>query len=572
VLYVAATPGSGGDGSRQNPFHDLGSAFRASEGDPIMALGKGTHTIAATFPESVTLWGACAEATHLVAGFEDDVTGTVTAHGGATVQLRNVHVRGPTPGLRVQGGASMDVRNVVVSGTGIAGVWVLDGSTFTARSLVVRDTEGHPTMGFGRALNVSGGSRAVVRTGAFERTQDIAVFAADPQSELVLEDVAIRDTRPNRLDDAFGRAVEVSLGASAVFERLAIESNHEYGLFVADADTHVTLQDSVVRGTRSRDSDGKAGRGLHVQKGARLEATRVLVDDNRELGVYASGDGGMLKLEDVAVVGTRRRPADDFGGRAIQIQWGAHLDARRVMMHDNESYGAFIATENASATFSDLSVLATGAQPALDRLFGRALELIEGAQVELTRARITGNRDVSIRASGADTKLTVQHLDIANTRPLKQRFGRGLEITGGAELRGSRVRVRDNLDIGIHARGGDVRLQHVTVERTGEAPCAGSSCRASGFGLTAVGGATVHVRTFRVARNALAGVLWERGSMLQLRDGRLSGHPIGVHSGVKGSEYRDSLIDVTFHDNEQNVDATMLPVPEPVAPGERTFE
>ncbi|MEM9194481.1 MAG: hypothetical protein AAGF12_35215, partial [Myxococcota bacterium] len=230
VIFVSTSaPAVGRDGTRERPFAGLGEAFSAASGGEIFALGKGRHSVAATFPEDTTLWGACTAETELVAAFVDDATGTISAHSGATVVVQNLSIFGAQPGFRVEERATLNVQDVIVSGSGLAGAFVLDG-TFVADGFVVRDSA--PRDGqFGRGLQVQGGGQAEVSRAVFERVRDIAVQVVDSESSAELSDVAIRGVRPDGAAD-LGRGVETGTGAALVLSRAVIEDVRDTGVFV----------------------------------------------------------------------------------------------------------------------------------------------------------------------------------------------------------------------------------------------------------------------------------------------------------------------------------------------------
>ena len=564
VIFISGRPGGGGSGTRDDPFHDLGDAFAAASGGEIFALGKGTHVINALFPEDTTFYGACTRDTIIEAGFADPYTGAMTSAEGATVELRDVTIRGPTPGILVSEASTFIADSIIIEGTGISALWVTVGSTFEGRDIVVRDTLGVAD-GFGRALTVDGGSATILR-GAFERTREIAVQAVGAGASLTLEDVAIRDTGPQSTDRAFGRAVEAWEDASVTLRRVAIESSLEYGVYIGGG-ASATIEDAVVRGIRSRASDGEAGRGLHVQDGGDLSARRVWVEDTRELGVYGSGTG-TLSLEDVVVRATRARASDGVGGRGIQVQWGVTLDATRVLVADNRDFGVFVAFDPTLARLTDVSLRGTDSD--MDGLFGRGLEVMGGAHAELTRVSVEDNHDIGVHIIDSSAMATDLVVRGTRARPPTSDGGRGLSIQAST-LTGTRLRILDCSEIGLYAaRGAEVTVADLGIERTARQACASTTCMADGrgFGLASVENATVRVSDFHIANNALVGVFLDAAGSVDLADGEVVGHPIGVHLGEGSTlDFATAVRSVSFDGNERNVDSMFLPLPDPAIGG-----
>lgn len=567
-IFVAGTPGTGGAGTRDDPFHDLGDAFAAATGAEVFVLGKGTHTIIGVFPESSTFVGACAAETHLVAGFDNEFTGVLTAVEGARLEVMNVHVRGPTPGLLADEASSIDAENVILEDTGISAIWMQGGSIFTGRNIVVRDTRGSPTMGFGRAVVGQTGGRVTITRGAFERTREIAAYAVDEGSALVLEDVAIRDTRPQATDDGFGRGVEISEGASGELRRVAVERNLGYGVFAGGATARVTIEDAVIRGQRSRVSDREGGRGLSAQEGAQLSATRVLVDDNRELGIYGAGVGGMVTLRDVVVRATLPRDADAAGGRGIQVQWGGSVDGERVLVDENQEFGVFL--YDATARLADVTVSRTFGSNIGEH--GRGIEAIDGATLDLARVAIDQNRDVGLFISGEGTTATLTDVLVARTQPeaITDFYGRGVSISRMAVVDGERVRVVDNRETGMFVGGAaTATFRDIHVLRTAEQACAETTCpdNRAGIGIVDLDMARVELSTFVIADNAFAGLFLGTGGTVAFSEGEIARHVVGVHVGTEELDFDTAFHDVAFVENDRNVDATVLPLPDTSPPG-----
>jgi hypothetical protein len=454
--------------------------------------------------------------------------------------------------------------SVIIEGTGIAGIWVTSGSTFEGRDIVVRDTVGLAD-GFGRALSIDGG-RATIRRGAFERSREIAVQAVGASASLTLEDVAIRGTGPQSTDDAFGRAVEAWEYATVTLRRVAIESSLEYGVY-AGLGASATIEDSLVRGIRSRVSDGETGRGLHVQDGGNLSARRVWIEDTREIGVYGSG-AGTLTLEDVVVRGTRGRASDEAGGRGVQVQWDVTLDATRVLVTDNRDFGFFVALDPTLARLTDVSVRGTG--PDMDGQFGRGIEVMGGARAELTRVFVEDNHDIGVHVVDSGASATDLLVRGTRARPVTEDRGRGLSIQAST-LTGARVRILDCTEIGLYAsRMADVTMDDLGIERTARQPCVSTTCAADGrgFGLASVEGATVRLTHFHIADNGLVGIFLDAAGSVDLADGEVVGHPIGVHLGEGSTlDFETAVRSVSFESNERNVDSMFLPLPDPAIGG-----
>jgi hypothetical protein len=133
-------------------------------------------------------------------------------------------------------------------------------------------------------------------------------------------------------------------------------------------------------------------------------------------------------------------------------------------------------------------------------------------------------------------------------------------------ITGSRIVVEDTLEIGINSiAGGAIDLSDVTVSNV-----AGSASsiaeRMDGHAVTAFG-ATTTLRRFRLSTAATCGLflaeLLGTAPSLDVESGLVEGAAIGACVQYDGYDLDRLMRDVTYRDNGVNLDATMLPVPEP---------
>jgi len=553
------------DGTPEHPFRNLDEAFAGAHGGEIFVMGKGRHGIDGVFPFDLKLWGACASETELIATHGDENAGTVTALDGATVEVRNVTILGPTPGLRVQGGAVLRAQDVLVTGAEFAGAVVLDG-TLEAHDIAVRDSALRDG-GWGRALTVAGGGSAEIERAVFERVYDMAVQIGEAGSSATLTEVAIADITPDEVS-RLGQGVEVVNGATATLSRTIVEAARDTGLYVDDGAT-VMATDLLVRGIRSG-PDGTFGRGVNVQSGGRLTGQRVAVDDCRELGVYAGNEGSRLELTDVVVRRTDGRERDDVGGRGVQIQWGAQATLERAVIAENLEHGLFVASEGTQVTAQDTVIEGTLSHPDM----GRGAEVLLGATLTLSRVRLEENHDVALFVTDGSTA-TLEDLAVVRTlpRPATGWYGRAINVQGeGASATGARVDLEGNTEIALFvAGGGSVSLSRArlayTVPQLCFTPCDDKS---GGIGLFTVDTARATLTDFSIEDNLLAGVVVQGESQAILTSGTIARHPVGLHAADPDRVLAE-MTDVSFADNQRNVDSTMLPIPDPQVPGEIDF-
>jgi hypothetical protein len=131
----------------------------------------------------------------------------------------------------------------------------------------------------------------------------------------------------------------------------------------------------------------------------------------------------------------------------------------------------------------------------------------------------------------------------------------------------ARAHIEASRGAGLIAFDTETRVTATDLRVVGTLPfdCEATGCPGAGFGV-ATRGATLDVERFVLEGNALAGAQVSRAGSLTLRDGVIADHPIGVN--VQDAPFDEGAIldAVELRDNERNLDAQMLPIPEPVMP------
>ncbi len=388
---------SGGDGSRASPFGTIAAALAAAGAGTIVALSKGSFDEAVVLSSGVSLRGACAAETRLTAAGSGSAVVEVTASGAA---LEGLTIAGADRiGLRVSGaGASVRVEDVVVDDVQTVGVAAVSGAGLTARSLVVRATRPAADGRFGHGLEVSSGATAVVSRAVVDANHAIAVFASDEGTSLKLTDAVVRGTRPRASDRQIGRGMNVQLAARVTASRVLLEDNTELGVFVTSEGTELALSDAVVRGTRSQQSNGRLGRGIGVYGGSRADLDRVVLDRNQEHGAFASDPGSRLVLRDALVRDTEPRDADRLVGRGVEVIMGAHAELTRVHLDRNREFGVLGAFEGTELVLTDVAVRDTEEGEEHGEL-GRGVSVELGVLATLTRVVLERNTQAGLYAS-----------------------------------------------------------------------------------------------------------------------------------------------------------------------------
>jgi hypothetical protein len=292
-------------------------------------------------------WGALVEARDCLLS-DNAETAVLSAYPGAMVSLERVRIVDTRP--RADGGGGLGI--AVVDGGGVravdcmlernAEVGVGASGDFTVVELVdviVRDTGSLPDGTHGRGLEVLGGASVRMEGGLLEGNGDGGVVAFDPGTVVDLVDVEIVDTAPS-VTGFYGRGIAVEAGARVRARGCQLRQNTDIGVYANGAGSSVELLDVLVQNTRNAPG-GSAGRGIVVQDGARVDATRCVLEGCGEIAVFAADPGSRVDLVQVDVVGTER-----WSGTAVAAgvvaQDLAEVVASEVRVEQTQGPGLFV--------------------------------------------------------------------------------------------------------------------------------------------------------------------------------------------------------------------------------------
>jgi uncharacterized membrane protein (UPF0136 family) len=388
----------------------------------------------------------------------------------------------------------------------------------------------------------------------------------DAGTVATLTDVVVRNTESNG-GGMLGNGIDVQHGARLEATRLLVEGNRNIGLYVANPGTEAVVADAIVRGTRSREVDGEGGRGVSVEEGARLEASRMMVDRNRESGLLAAIMDTQVFLTDVVIRDTEGIEADSSGGIGMLVPNRSRLEATRLLIERNREVGILAA--NAELLLTDVVVRETRPTAAAARIGGgRGIEVQAGARVEIQRMLIDANREVGANFVETGTEAVLADVVIRDTdaREGALDFGYGVDVQLGARLTGERLLIERATEIGLLAGNeATVALTDVTIGDVERSAC---DCPERGLGhaVAAVSG-SVSIQGFEIRDAATCGVFLSRGiglSTLPSVDatrGVVTRSEIGACVQVEDYDLTRLMREVSYLDNGANLETTRLPVP-----------
>ncbi|MBM4356255.1 MAG: hypothetical protein FJ109_21105, partial [Deltaproteobacteria bacterium] len=281
----------------------LGSVLadtHANPGEPAVAIG-------------VSVWFG-AEVQVSLSVVEENGTGNLAAlDPGSQLDVCQVSARNGLAfvdpeglrgaGIDVSGEGSATVSDSLLENNQGMGVWVHDdGSSVLLDGSVVRGTLAAVAEGTGFGLSASGGAGAHVVASLLVGNSNAGVLATEAGTELVVESSTVRDTVP-AVAEGVGRGLELNKGAKVSLSSSLVEGSTEVGVGVLDGGGDLSVDGCIIRDTL----DGpltKEGRGIDVGSGGKATISDSLVEGSVGTGVNVSQEGTELWLINSVVRGT----------------------------------------------------------------------------------------------------------------------------------------------------------------------------------------------------------------------------------------------------------------------------
>jgi hypothetical protein len=561
VWYVLAGAPAGGDGSISAPFGSIGTALGpASTGDTI-AIGKGRYDEALRIDRGVVLRGACASETTLTVTSSTTTSATIEARATG-VEIHDLTIAdSEIVGFRVTATGEAMLEGVVIDGATGAGLAAEASGSVVGRRVVVRNGRPLSDGTAGRGLNVHSGAAVTLTEAEIANNHDVGIFALGAGSTVTLDRVAVHDTLTQPADRRWGLGLLTQDGAAIEATACAIEDNRELAVGANENDARVSLTDCVVRRTMPRESDDEAGRALTLAGASSGSLTRVLIEDNHDVGIAAIR-GAALTVEDVVLSGVRAAPGNPELGRGVDFQLGASLRGRRFVVHDTVDGGFDAFDPDTLIELED--VVVRDVAPNVDGLFGRGISAELAAVVRMERVHVERVHAIALFASAATLELTDLTVRDVESEQARGRAGRALAAQDGATVALTRACFERTREVAIsaHHEGTRVDGEHVTIRDVRERACASDACadNPGGMGLGATDSAAIELSDFEVETAPLCGVQVAVGGSVDLHRGVIRG--CGIGACIQESDYDATRLqdDVTYVDNGTNLDTVELPV------------
>jgi hypothetical protein len=345
--------------------------------------------------------------------------------------------------LYVGDGATLNATRVVLDDNGRAGA-LSSGShalLMIADSVVSNPPMPMPVQLTTGLATTNAGSLTAARV-LVTRARGVGVISSGDMSSIGLTDVVIRDSVPTvDLGMQGGMGAQTAAGGILTATRVLVTDNTMFGLVSSGPDSLLSLQDSVVRRTHPL-PNARTGQGLQADGGGHLVATRVLIDDNRGAGVNAMQPDSTITLMDSVVRGTRSADAsnaDDIYARALNAEAGGVLEASRVLLDDNDEVGASATLAPSRLSLADSAIRASHGLSA--GFLGFGAQAVLGGHLELTRVLVAACRESGLIGAWSGSQILARDVIVADIAPSVRGFGMGVQLIGGARADADRLAI-----------------------------------------------------------------------------------------------------------------------------------
>jgi hypothetical protein len=443
TVFVDAAFVGTSDGTQSKPFTKIADAISAAPPGAIVAIAAGSYLGDLLVQgKAVRLWGVCPGKVEIV-GTGATFAALSINKAEAGVEVHDVAIRGPKDGVLTSGSkgtvmldrvwihdtndrgvdaegalgaTALTLSRSLVESTVWFGVYV-GGADVTIDASVVRGVQpkADGTRGLGLnavyEANFAKRSTVTVRGSLFEQNHDhgISVLGADA----VIEGSVVRGTQPVAKDKSAGRGIAVldhptvKQRGNLVLRGSIVENNYDIGVFAWGSE--VLIENSVVRRTLPRVSDGRGGRGVDIQfhpqtkEGTVATLRGALIDDSREVGIHIAGSS--VSAERVVVRNTQASSVSKIGGRGINAQPDGgiptNLSLKACVVEQSLEGGIVVIASN--ATLESLLVRDTAPRASDGRLGDGIAVISEGgaAKATVTRSRIANSARAGITSFGA---------------------------------------------------------------------------------------------------------------------------------------------------------------------------
>ena len=406
-------------------------------------------------------------------------SGITTDSAGASVSLRRVVVAATRPaaatqlwgvGVQIAAAATVQADQLRLAANRRNGLRIVVGGIADVRAALIHDTVSqlHDNK-YGEGIRLGTGSTLDLTLSRVANNIRAGIAVVDADSKLTADQCLVDHTVGGSLNPTTGYGAYVTDGASAALVRSRFAQDEYCGLLVSSGGATAVLRDIVIDHILPRPGALDYGRGLAVQDGATVDATRLRIVQCNDIAVFISGSGARLNAQGLAVSGTRPKALSGTFGFGLGVQAGAAAVLVGVRLLDGFDRGASFIDAKGSMTGVSIANVAPRQS---DSANGSALAALNSA---LVVTALRADQSHSAAAAIFDSGLTMVSAVLTGTKPAKvnvkgspiaSNIADGLIASGAKSLTLDQILVVNNERAGIFVVGAPLQpatLAHALV-------------------------------------------------------------------------------------------------------------
>ena len=505
VVYVDGAAAAGGDGSKAKPFATITKGIAAASGDQaVVAVAAGVYNEALQFGKPVSVRGRCAAKVTVVAPPSLEVVKVVGGASANQVLLRGLTLSGGKAGVWSLGSLKIRLERLWIHEVASGGM-VAQGSAarIEAVDTVVADTVRTGTL-MGLGVVASAGGRVVLTRVRSSTNAMSGVLVMHAGSSMEATELLVDGTLGEAAGESGGFGAAAYKGGKLSLRSARLSGNRFSGLEVSDAGSRAVAIGTVVDATRAQTLVSAGGYGASARLGGRLELVGCRLTNNRSAGVVIADAATTALLRAVYVDGTRVQVSDNALGYGLAVNEGAVMEVSSVRVSGNRSSGAKVTHQGSRLTAKWL--LVDGTLPDSIDKDGSGILAADGAKLVLKQVRLSGNKTAGLYLMDAGTQLEAEGLLVDHTSeaPGEKKSGRGMSIHDGASATVTDGRFSANQETGVYVGGAGSSLDasKLIVDGTHGLPAEG----VVGVGVTINWGARARLSGIRLHANEFIGL------------------------------------------------------------------
>ena len=548
------------DGTRLKPYSTINAALEMSSNKDIIALSKGEYIESLLIENEIALIGACTELTIITSYLRDEDNASITVTGVGGTIINNIKITGEKPGLLVKSNEKAAYFNAIHIDESLnSGLAIIESGNALFSMLKITNTKAVKAnagnLYYGQGILVVGDSTLIVNksyiasnenkgvfvsnpkdpnvkiksnehnqlakliltdfavlntvnvgdsfyTGAgivleynvkaelirgissYNKETGIALFASDPDyviemSELKLSNIIVENTQIAEPDGFWGTGIELNGDSKVFMDNIYLSKNSESALLVTnnlkestDELPNLTIKNIIVEDSNVLHNNISSGTGIEIYYVSNVSIENCFIARNKETGLILSSDFydempyvTNVKIKNISIIDTENMYDWEYSGTGIIINSGTQVNIENSYIARNDALGILVTSEcesgcdnETTATLMNLTVIGTKSEQE-NRSYGKGLEITGGADVTIDNSFIARNNTFGIAIDSKDTnkgetqtKAVFNNIMVVDTdvRQMYNSFGRGIDISHGANVSLTNCFIARNKNSGIN--------------------------------------------------------------------------------------------------------------------------